>query len=151
MSQSEAFRPNFENKLSWKQWLKVFDNYLFATNKNHMNDKAKIATLLHCIRPEAQRTYNNFAVEVTNYDEALQILNSLFGNRSSLTFLRYSFRNLKQKSFESFQNFYSELKEMVVECDYGIFEQDAIYDQIVSGVYDFKLREKFLSTDRLTL
>ena len=116
-----------------------------------MADDKKIATLLHCAESQVHRTYNNFAKGVKSYSKALDCLDSLFGFRITTTALRYELRKREQRKGEFFHDYYSELKEIIMDCEYGACEQEIICDQIVYGVEDVKLQEKLLATEKLTL
>ena len=116
-----------------------------------MNDATKKATLLNYVGHKTQRTYNNFAGPVETYEQALEVLESLFGNRSTLTATRFKFRKRMQKRNETFQEYYNSLKEKITECEYGVLEHDVMCDQLVVGVFDSNLQEKFLATQKLSL
>ena len=68
---------SFEGTISqgWKLWLKHFEFYLTATEKDGKNDKVKTSVLLTCIGQKGRKIYETFNFD--NPDDEMRLASVL--------------------------------------------------------------------------
>jgi hypothetical protein len=65
--------------------------------------------------------------------------------KSNIIYNRYLFKSRAQQENEPFEQFVTELKTLIKDCDYPVgMQQDLIRDHIVFGVRSSKVREKLI-------
>ena len=121
-------------------------------NLDSKPDKRKIAVLLTVAGPEATDVFNtssfkdgewdNFAAVIRKFDQYLKV---------NETYERYVFRTLLQHEGETIERYVTDLKHNDKTCNYGILDESLIWDQIVSGTLNHKVKEKILFNDDLDL
>ena len=114
-------------------------------------DNRKITRLLYSVGPDAERKYDAFAEGKETYEQAIKIFERLYSDQSSLIMKRIAFKNRKQRYNKSFLVYFTELKQLIKECEFGQLEADLLRDQIVDGIYDQQFQRKLLETEDLTL
>ena len=81
----------------------------------------------------------------------LEKFTSYCNPRKNITILRHKFFTCKQVEGQSFNDFVTELKKHVSECEFGDLTTSLTKDMIVCGVADNTLRERLLRDGDLTL
>ena len=73
--------------------------------------------------------------------------------KSNVVFSRYKFYERKQKSDESFENFVTDIHNLLKDCAFdSSIRDEMVRDRIVTGIYSDNIREKLLNKgDTLTL
>ena len=96
--QAFSFECNVSH--SWKLWLKHYDFYLTATEKDTKGDKIKIYILLTWIGQKGREIYETFAFEPGDKMKLSPVLHkySEFCNpRKNITILRHTFLTYRQQ------------------------------------------------------
>ena len=91
----QAFSFDGNVSHNWKLWLKHFNFYLTATEKDAKNDKIKTSILLTCIGHKGREIYETFSFDVPG-DEmklapVLEKFNEYCNPRKNTTILRHKF------------------------------------------------------------
>ncbi|XP_061722995.1 uncharacterized protein K02A2.6-like [Cydia pomonella] len=139
---------------AWRLWLQQFEWYAIATNLEEKKPAVQVAVFMACIGPDAVVIYNTFNL---SSDEKLQLqtikdkFTNHFTPKINESYERYIFNTIIQKEGQPFDEFLTELKSKVKNCEYGTLEDSLIRDRIVIGVRSDSLREKLLAEHDLTL
>ena len=101
------------------KYKKRFVNLCIALNVQ--DQKQKLAMLLTYVGEEVYDIFDsclNVHAEIT-YDDALKLPDGHFNPRVNTSYEVYLFRNLKQNTDESIQQFYIRIKQQSSKCDFG--------------------------------
>ena len=122
MDKLEALQSfSFEGNISqgWKLWLKHFEFYLTATEKDGKNDKVKTSVLLICIKQKGREIYENFNFENPGNEmrltSVLQKFSEYCNSRRNITILHYKLFTYRQHEGKNFLDFVTELKKLSSE------------------------------------
>ncbi|KAE8739486.1 hypothetical protein FOCC_FOCC015016 [Frankliniella occidentalis] len=141
---------------NYRDWKKIFDNYMRATKQINDKDEDKIATLLNVAGNEAilkqekilkglseedQKDYGKVVGALKKYCDSLYEYNE--------TYERFIFSRRDQQEGESFDSFYQAIQELVVSCNYPD-QSKQLRDRIVQGTRDKSLQESLLRIKNLT-
>ncbi|KAK3921197.1 hypothetical protein KUF71_010412 [Frankliniella fusca] len=141
---------------NFRDWKKLFDNYMRATHQMECKDEEKIATLFNVAGREAvlkqdkilkgltaeeQKDYTKVLSALKKYCESLYEYNE--------TYERFIFSRRAQQEGETFENFYQAIQELVVSCNYPD-QSKQLRDRIVQGIRDKALQESLLRIKNLT-
>ena len=150
----QAFSFDGNVSHSWKLWLKHFDFYLAATEKDTKGDKIKTSIFLTCIGQKGREIYETFTFEPGDEMKLAPVLHkfSEYCNpRKNITILRHKFFTYRQQEGQNFHDFVTELKKLSSECEFDNLQDSLIKDMIVCGTKDNSLRERLLRECDLTL
>lgn len=145
--------------LKWRDWKRDFNYYL--DSKDEMTDRRKFAKLMLLAGRDVQVIYDQEKAKkadeedsdgevVSDYVEALQLLDAVFLRQNNMPLQRSIFRTIKQLQDESTAAFVSRLREQAAFCGFGDDEavEKAIKDQIVSGGRLSEIRRYILKKKR---
>ena len=98
----------FEGNVSqgWKLWLKYFEFYLTATEKDRKNDKAKSSVLLSCIGQKGKEIYETF--HFNNPVDKMRLV-LVLEKLSNITLLHHKFFTYRHYEGQNFNDFVTEL------------------------------------------
>ena len=150
----QAFSFDGNESHSWKLWLKHFDFYLAATEKDTKGDKVKTSIFLTCIGQKGREIYETFTFELGDEMKLAPVVHkfSEYCNpRKNITILRQKFLTYWQQEGQNFHDFVTELKKLSSECEFDNLQNSLIKDMIVCGTKDNSLRERLLPECDLTL
>ena len=100
---------------SWKLWLKRFDFYLAATEKDTKGDKIKTSIFLTCIVQKGREKYETFTFEPGDEMKLAPVLHkfSQYCNpRKNINILHHKFFTYRQQKGQNFHDFVTELKKL---------------------------------------
>ena len=140
-----------ENFLKWKQ---RFELYMRASGGENKEEETKIAILLHCMGEKTLDIYNTLELneeEKKDYIVVLKKLEEYFVPQRNETIKRHIFFTRGQLEGENFDNFFTELKKLSMDCEFGQLRDSLIRDRIICGLYDNKLKDRLLREPNLTL
>ncbi|CAN8016596.1 unnamed protein product [Ixodes persulcatus] len=100
--------------IPWKQWRRVFQNYLLALGGDAHEPARRKALLLHCLGVEGQRVFYTLP-------ETHPLLPG-----------------------ESVEVFVAELRDLSADCEFGLLADEFIRDQLVAKTTSQQLRERLL-------
>lgn len=138
----------------WKKWKSAFQIFIQATESTEKPDVVKSSILLHCLGPHAKELYDTFQFpegEELNYDEIISKFDAHFNPRKNLTFNRYNFLTAKQDEAETFDEFYTRLRKLSEDCEFGALRNSLLKDLVIIGIRDKKLKERFLQENDIDL
>ena len=96
----------------WLKYKKRFANLCIALNVQ--DQKQKLAMLLTYVGEEVYDIFDSLNVDAEiTYDDALNLFDGRFNPRVNTSYEVYLFRNLKQNTDESIQQFYIRLKQQI--------------------------------------
>ncbi len=139
---------------TWKKWKASFKIFLQATESSQKNDLVKSSILLHCIGAQAKELYDTFDFpegQEMVYNSIIEKFDTHFRPRKNLTFNRYTFLTARQEDSETFDEYFTRLRKLSEDCEFGDLRDSLIKDLIIIGITDKKLQERFLRENDLTL
>lgn len=154
----EGFRPPNTMEFSgnvirnWNTWYQKLELFMEATGKDQASENQKIAILLNLIGDEGIEIYNTFKVDkkTAKFKEVVKLFKDYCEPRKNVVYERYKFLNANQKEGQTIESFITELKSLVVSCEYKD-EDDMVRDKLVMGIRDNGLRERLLNEKDLTI
>lgn len=138
----------------WRKFKQQFQIFLTAAGFERLSETRKAALLLNCIGVEAQDLYINILKKdegTQKYDQVLKAFDDYFTPKQNEVINTFNFNNRNQEEGESFDNFYSNIKKLVKNCNFKDFEDRMLRDRIVMGIKDRNLQQKLLEISDLTL
>ena len=120
-----------------------FENFLLAMNI--IEDKRKVAMLLHFGGDYVRDFIDNVLPKVEGYDATVEYLNEHLNPKTNDTFEIYRFQKTIQESDETVQQFCNRLRSIANRCNFEN-ENKHIKTQLILGTHSQKLR-KFCFTD----
>lgn len=137
----------------WRLWKRNFQYYI--ESQVGLNDKQKVARLLHQAGTEVQEIYESIKDEQvdgsTDYEKCIKRLDSYFEPDVNINYERQKFRNIQKEEEETMEQFIVKLRKQATFCDFPE-KEDAIKDQVIEKCSDINLKLKFLKKGKeLTL
>ena len=124
---------------------------MFALNAQ--DGVQKKALLLNYLGDEAYDVFENLSTGRANetYDAVLAILDGHSSPQNNITYERYVFQNSRQNVDENIHQFYIQVKEQAVKCDFGTTLDTEIKHQIILATNKNKLRQYCFRNQDVTL
>ena len=124
----------------WRnEFLMTFEIYLVATEKEKKSDKQKVNLLLNCAGADANEEYSHFTYtgeeSPDNFEVVCQKFDDLCKGAQNLIYDRLVFNQRCQIEGERIDSFVSDLKRLVLTCEFGSLKDSLIRDRIVGGIY----------------
>ena len=143
----ESNTPGCDRK--WLHWKKTFENFLVAVESLHPN---KLNTLINFLEPEVYE----FVSEITTYDIALGILESLYNKTKNEVYAQHLLATRRQQEEESLDQYLQSLKTLSKDCAFKAVsaqtnKDDCICDSYISGLQSNEIRKRLLEKTTLTL
>ena len=85
------------------------------------------------------------------YDQAITKLNEHFNTKKNIPYERSVFREVKQETNESFDQFITRLRVLTTYCEYGNNVNDEVRDEVIHTCKSTKLQTRLLQEQDLTL
>ena len=127
----------------WVRWMRRVENYLVA--KSVVVDDTKRAMLLHLAGEEVFDINSSLDhIEDTTYDQLKVKLNAYFAPQINREYEVFLFRQAKQESAETLDNFHARLRRMVQNCEFADPASE-IKSQIIQKCLSDKVRDKGLT------
>ena len=140
-----------EPPVPWPIWGKSFTNTLHATSADTFPDSRKISILIHSLGDEGRRIWYSICdnANCAIFDAVLQQLQTHF----LLKVIAAQFRFCQRCHLpgESIDQFYTALRQLVKDCEFGAMESEMLSDQIVEKVHTHRIQERLLTDPKLTL
>ncbi|XP_040061474.1 uncharacterized protein LOC120836570 [Ixodes scapularis] len=112
-------------------------------------DKVQAATHLVCIGEEGRRIYTTFTFDNEEDREKLEVLKNKFAARMkpaiNLKYHEFIFGKRDQKEDEKFDEWLTELRVLVRNCEYGDAEERMLGSRIILGTKDRQLQQKLIN------
>ncbi|XP_075534041.1 uncharacterized protein LOC142567748 [Dermacentor variabilis] len=132
----------------WTIWQARFDNFLLAANIQ--NAARKRAMLLHYAGDAVHDIFLTLPDRGTDNATAVAKLNAHFAPRKNAVYERHVFRQAKQSSEETVDQFQVGLRKFAATCEFANEEQE-IVSQMIEGTNSAKLRRSALRERDVTL
>ncbi|GBO17273.1 hypothetical protein AVEN_74987-1 [Araneus ventricosus] len=146
------FRLNSNHVESWKLWKLRFQLYMDATLLNAKSESQKVAILLHVIGEECLEIYNTIdEVSSASMNDILAKFEAYFVPQRNITYERQRLFLLMQREGQSLDDFITELRKQLRNCDYGSLSDSVLVDQNVRGLCESRLRERLLRVPDLDI
>ena len=131
----------------WKRWKKSFE--FFVDGKGVTSVKQKRALLLHCAGTDVQEIFETLPTieageELNEYEAAVKMLDEHFLPKANIPYDRHVFRQMKQESSESVDQFVIRLTHQAENCNFGSQQTEQIRDQVIDRCRSSGLRRKLL-------
>ena len=109
---------------------------------------------LHCAGEAVQTIFEGLGdfevgADQSKYTKTLKILDDYFIPKANIPYERHVFRNMKQESSETIDQFASRLRTQALNCDFGDAIDENIRDQIIDKCNSAQLRTKLLAKERI--
>lgn len=141
----------------WKRFRRNFENYAIATRLTKEEDEFQCAVFLATIGEEAVDIFEGLhfedEAERKNLKSVIQAFEDFCIGKTHEAYESYKFHLRKQRQDETIEAYIAQLRQLAKPCNFGDAQlQDRlIRDQVVVGVREESLREKFLEDKNLTL
>lgn len=140
---------------NFKKFEQTFNIYRHATGLSEKPAKTQASVLLHVAGEEALKVFNGFNWEEGESKEDPEVLLAKFKYHctpiTNVIYERHVFHTRQQQDGEPFDQFYSDLCNLVKLCSYGTLADEMVRDRIVSGIRSDALRVRMLRDPKLTL
>ncbi|XP_026737908.1 uncharacterized protein LOC113501095 isoform X1 [Trichoplusia ni] len=138
----------------YKKFMQRFEIYRLASGAKNETSEVQTALLLHCMGEEAQDIHATFDFEENeayNYEKVIKKFNEYFIPRKNESVNSHLFFTRNQKENETFDSFFTDIKKLSVECEFGNLSDRMLRDKIVTGIIDKRLKDRLLRESDLTL
>lgn len=164
MENSVKLPPNFDIRApsaasEWRFWKCLFEDYLVSVGQDEAKDKIKLSLLRNMMGPESTKVIMSLKLSKEDcqvYDKVMKAIDSYVNPKYNEVFERFKFNERKQQCNESFENYYTSLRQLISTCNYDTSKTESLEDQllrdrIVQGLQDKLLQESLLRIEGLTL
>ena len=130
----------------------LLTHYLDATKVT--DEKQKLAVLSTCMGTDGYSVYRTIKKDQTDTTLAAALTRlekHYVPQKNNVTYERHKFRQRKQGSQESIDDFITTLRTLARECKFGQLEDEAIRDQLVEGTNEMRVQERLLAEKDLKL
>lgn len=137
----------------WQRFKQSFKIFMMAAGYEKLSETRKAAILLNCVGQQTQELYFNVLKmeEKPKLEDVIKVLDNYFEPKQNELINSFNFNKRCQEDGESFDNFYSALRKMSENCNFGEQKERMLRDRIVIGVNDHRLQQKLLEIKDLTL
>nr|XP_050042610.1 uncharacterized protein LOC126539827 [Dermacentor andersoni] len=132
----------------WTKWQARFDNFLLEANIQ--NAVRKRAMLLHYAEDAVHGIFLTLPDRGTDYEMVVAKMNAHFAPTKNAVYERHVFRQAKQSSEETVDQFQVRLRKLAATCEFANEEQE-IVSQVIEGTNSAKLRRSPLRERDVTL
>ena len=137
----------------WARLKKQFEQFLDASEKAGVSDKANIAILLRTIGDKGNDIFENFAFEANEQptvDDAVAKFEQFCRPRISAIAARHQFLTMKQNNL-TIDECLTALKKQVRDCAFGDLKDDMVLHALTLGLDNDRTRRRLFETQKLTL
>lgn len=142
----------------WQRFKQSFNIYLLAAGYDRLAETRKAAILLNCIGQQAQDVYlNTLRPENPEKDkqdklqEVIKVFDEYFKPKQNEVINSYNFNKRCQEDGETFDAFYTAIRKLADNCNFGDQKNRMLRDRIVIGVQDQRMQQKLLEIKDLSL
>ncbi|KAF2883065.1 hypothetical protein ILUMI_23111 [Ignelater luminosus] len=141
---------------NFKLWLQRFQIYLKALNLDKEIEERQVNILLNYIGDKCITVFNSFNLtnaESKSIKTVIDKFTDHFAPKKHLTLLRPNFFARKQKSDEPFEDYFTAIINLGLQCDLGALREELTKAKIISGLdskYD-DLRTRLMAEEDIEL
>ena len=142
--------------VSWKLWKQMWQNYSVIARQDTQDDQYQKALLLCAIGEGALEVYNAFEFEPGQDSDKVSVIiakfDDYFTGDTNETYERFKFNQRSQEDGKTFDNYFTESKNMRKTCSFCQYLSDSLLrDRIVLGIRDEIARKRLLQERKLDL
>lgn len=127
---------------NWLKFKSEFEDLMIGNEWDQKSDKVKSAKLRNFIGPEGRQRIKALGLDKSeDYNELIKKLDEWAEPQKNVAIERLKFNSRTQNVGESFDEFSSDLKKLIIHCDYGSLRDEMLRDKIMMGVADQALKE----------
>ena len=135
--------------LRWKEWLRRYERFLVAMGIKY--DTRKRALLLYHLYAAGNEVETIFATlsevgENKDYKKAVEKLNEYFLPKKNVLLETHKFRQLKQITEETIDQYCTRLRQQAIICEFSNSENE-LKIQLVEGCLSSRVRRKAIQDD----
>ncbi len=110
--------------LRWKEWLRRYERFLVAMDIK--DDTRKRALLLYAAGNEVEKIFETLSDvgEDKDYNKAVEKLNEYFSPKKNVLFETHKFRQLKQLTEETIDQYCTRLRQQAMICEFSSIENE---------------------------
>ncbi|GFY49907.1 retrovirus-related Pol polyprotein from transposon 17.6 [Trichonephila inaurata madagascariensis] len=141
-----AFKVGTNPSESWRQWKEDLE----ALRYSEAPEEIKTALFRHLCGEELKKQTTAFDLKPNDgckgvtLQQVLQEFDKYFLDYQNDIFASFKFLEIKQEQREKITDYYSRLRNAVVECNYGKSQDRMLRDKIIQGLLDKALQERFI-------
>lgn len=139
----------------WQRFKLSFKNFVLAAGLEKLSEVRKAAILINCIGQQAQELYFNVLKseekDKDKLEDVIKIFDDYFKPKQNVVINSYNLNKRNQEDGESFDAFYTDIRKLAENCNFGEQKDRMIRDKIVIGVQDQRTQQKLLEVKDLTL
>ncbi|GFY79409.1 retrovirus-related Pol polyprotein from transposon 17.6 [Trichonephila inaurata madagascariensis] len=145
-----AFKAGTNPSESWRHWKEDFEDYLEALRYSEAPEKTKTALFRHLYGEELKKQLRVFDLkpndgcEGVTLQQFLQEFDKYFLDYQNEVFASFKFLEIKQEQGEKFTDYYSRLRNAVVECNYDESQDRMLRDKLIEGLLDKALQKRLI-------
>ncbi|CAB4044482.1 Hypothetical predicted protein, partial [Paramuricea clavata] len=130
----------------WKEWLRRYERFLVAMDIK--DDTRKRALLLYAAGNEVEKIFATLSEvgEEKDYKKAVEKLNEYFLPKKNVLLETHKFRQLKQITEETIDQYCTRLRQQAIICEFSNSENE-IKIQLVEGCLSSRVRRKAIQDD----
>jgi len=140
---------------NWRRFEQQFDIYMTASGLSEKSDEQQAMTLLHVAGPDALDIYNGFQWETEGDQKKLAKVKEQYQEycnpKKNITYERHVFNTRYQREDENIDAYYTELRKLSKNTEFGTLTDSLIKDRIVCGIHSDSVRARLLRNKDLTL
>ena len=137
-----------ENYKTFEQEVRI---YFKATETNKKDNDVQVARLLNLLGHDGLKLYNTLKKdENETVDSILKSLEKYCIPKTNEIMEHFNFFSRKQQEGEQFDIWYTDLKKLIKNCNFGVAEDTLLRTQVVLGIYDKESQTRLLR-DELSL
>lgn len=135
--------------IEWKKWQSEFHLFSVATRLNMQPAEVQAATFLVTIGEEGRRIYRTFRFEDESDRNKLEVLITKFEQHckpaTNLTYHEFVFGSRDQTENEPFDDWLTELRILVQNCEFKEMEDRMLRSRIILGLRDKDLQKVLIN------
>ncbi|VVC26083.1 Hypothetical protein CINCED_3A000567 [Cinara cedri] len=132
---------------NFKMFKQEFQIFFDATECHMKKEATQVAILLNLLGPDGLKVYNTLKVKNETVCEILNALECYCISRKNEIMGQYLFFTRNQGAEEPFENFYTDLKQLIKTCGFDQFEEKLLRIQIVLGISNKDVQTSLLMED----
>lgn len=132
-------------------YIEELENYLLAAGTEKFSEARRVAILLNIVGFTTRKIFKAASpTPCKNTTEVFDLLRKLFPSSQSYTLAREKFNRRTQRETESVMEFFTDISNLSLQCNYGTLREDLIRDKLVMCVHP-DIKQKLILEQPKTL
>lgn len=149
----EAFKYDDESRQTagtrWPVWVEEFE--IYAVGCGITDVKQKLNVFLHVAGKSCREVYSTKKEALATDNTYTTALTEFFTPLKNLEYECYNFSLMRQRTFESVDDFAVRLRVSSLRCEHGVTANAEIKKQLLTGCKNTRLKEHILATPGISL